>query len=165
MASKSLDLAIIRARAKEVYGNNYKVLNMKRHETNRDYILTIKCNNCEAERQIMNRQFLLGKSGCKCMKPGYMRKTAVEYAKELFVETDRGLIVGEELEEYIKQCITYDYPLLAGSVDFQYFVEDAVLALYEKKQVRRCKRCKGWFSKASYRNANTVCNYCLEGRI
>lgn len=152
-----------------VYENKYKVKSVFR-DNNSMVKLKIVCANCKAENEVYYSHFLKGKTICKCMKPAYLKKLSKDYAEKLYIEPDRGLVIGAELLIYIKQCITYDYPLLSENNDFIYWVEDELLSLYEKKGVKRCSRCKKWYprshyTRANYKKENGICTHCKEGEF
>lgn len=149
----------------DIYGERYLVKNIFRNE-NGDIKAIVQCTNCEAEKEVDYRSFIKGKSVCRCMQPKALRACAREYSKQLYIEPERGLIIGSELLTYIEQCVEYDYPRLKGSIDFIYYIEDEMLSLYEKIGVKRCNRCGKWYPRTHYKSKkNNICKYCISGEF
>ena len=93
-------------------------------------------------------------------------RMAKEYARELFVEPENGLLIGEELTTYIKECIAWDYKFLKNNKEFFYLVEDALLNYYEKKKVKKCCRCKKYYPGSMYqKTAGDLCDNCRTGAL
>lgn len=149
----------------DVYGDKYLIKTIFRNE-NGDARLIVSCANCEAEKEVDYRNFVKGKSICRCMQPKALRKCAREYSRGLYIEPDRGLIVGPELLEYITQCVAYDYPTLNGSKEFIYYIEDELLSMYEKKGAKKCDKCGKWYPKKHYKSdLSNTCNHCISGEF
>lgn len=166
MASKiKLTDEYIRDIVLNAYGNKYMIKNIFRNE-NGDAKLIVHCTNCEAEKEVDYRNFKKGKSVCRCMQSKALKACAREYSRKLYIEPERGLIMGSELLEYIRQCIAYDYPTLNGCKDFLYYVEDEILSLYEKKGVKKCERCGKWYPKTHYKSKlHNTCKHCISGEF
>ena len=166
MASKiKLTDEYIRGVVLDTYGDKYLIKNIFKN-VNGDAKLIVICANCEAEKEVDYKNFIKGKSVCRCMQPKALKACAREYSRRLYIEPERGLIVGSELLTYIKQCIEYDYPRLKGSEDFIYYIEDELLALYEKKGVKRCNRCGKWYPKTHYKSKKEdICKHCISGEF
>ena len=122
-----------------VYGEKYTFRKIFRND-NADIKVLVKCNLCEGERVMDYNNLRRGRTSCKCMNQKALKKLSKDYAKLLYIEPSRGLIVGDELLNYISECIEYDYPMLNRHNDFLYDVEDELLSLYEKNKVIRCPK-------------------------
>lgn len=166
MASKiKLTDDYIRKTVFDIYGEKYLVQGIYRNE-NGDVKIIVHCTNCEAEKEMDYKNFIKGKSVCRCMQPKALKACAREYSRRLYIEPEMGLIVGSELLEYIEQCVAYDYPKLNGSTDFIYYIEDEMLALYEKKGVKKCERCDKWYPKTHFKSKkHSICKHCIEGDL
>ena len=168
MASKynTLNKDIISRNINKVYDGIYKVKAIKKNESARDYTVDYECTLCGCDRSISYRHLLKGSCKCKCMNPASLKKTAKEYARSLYIEPERGLLVGQELITYIKQSIAYDYPFFYNNQDFIFLVEDELLKVYEKKGVCQCKRCKRWYPKTMYKKTTgNICDNCRTGAL
>lgn len=162
----SLTKEIVSKKVNEVYKGLYKVKSIKKNDSTRDYTVEYECTLCGCIREVSYRHLLSGVSKCKCMRPASLKRTAKSYARELYVEPERGLLVGQELEEYIRQSVAYDYKFFTGNKEFYYLVEDELLKIYERKGVSQCSRCKGWYPKTMYKKTTgDVCENCRTGAL
>ena len=150
----------------DVYGDKYTIKNIFR-TSNSDVKVIIKCTLCEGEKELTYKQLIKGKTSCRCMKPKALRSYAKEYAKRLYIEPDRGLMVGTELLTYMEQCIEYDCITLKGNQIFLDYLENELLSLYEKRDVKKCDTCGRWypgsyFQRKRYKN---TCKHCISGDL
>lgn len=166
MAGRTTTIETVRSNVRAVHGDRFRVKSFYHSQKIRDYKVIIECPICENTREIGYRHLLKGKTRCNCTNPSKLKERAKAYSRQLYIEPERGLIVGDELLEYIRQCIEYDYPTLAGSVEFLYMIEDEMINLYEKKGARKCTRCGRWYTKEFYNTSiSKVCKQCVSGRL
>ena len=149
-----------------VYKGQYTLKSAIREKGKRDYTVKIECNCCNTIKEVGYRYLLKGQSQCRCMKPASLKRIAKEYARELFIEPENGLLIGEELTTYIKECIAWDYKFLKNNKEFFYLVEDALLNYYEKKKVKKCCRCKKYYPGSMYqKTSGDLCDNCRTGAL
>ena len=165
---KSKDKRIIaKSEAQEVidlaYGSKkYKVLKLTRIPDKRAIRVEVQCCRCGSIEEYVYGYFRKGEVKCPCGDSEGLKKMAKNYAKALYIEPEMGLIVGDELYEYITSSLGYDMPGLKDCIEFVEYVEEYMLDIYETKKATQCKRCKGYYP-AKYISLGKICYTCRNG--
>ena len=153
--------------AQEAIDNNYgtgvyKVLKVQHIKEKRSVKIEIECFRCGSIEEYVYNYLINNEIRCLCSNTEGLKKMAKNYAKGLYIEPEQGLIVGNELLDYIKQSLGYDMPGLKDCMEFVEYVEDYLLDIYETKRATQCKRCKGYYP-AKYVSLGRVCYHCRSG--
>lgn len=140
----------------------YKLLKVHHMRESRTIKIEVECCRCGSIESYVYNYFVKNNIKCLCFNTEGLKKMAKNYAKELYIEPENGLIVGNELVDYIKQSLGYDMPGLKDCTEFVEYVEDYMLDIYETKRATQCKRCKGYYP-ARYISYGKVCHHCRNG--
>ena len=146
-----------------IYGKGvWKVVKLKITKEKKLMKLEAQCTRCNSSDEYSYTYFLRSNQECMCKNDDGLRKMATKYADVLFIEPDKGLLLGKDLTDYVKSCVAYDMPFLGECTEFIEYIEDAMLDIYESKNAKQCIRCKKYFPKSrlSYRG---LCRCCKGG--
>lgn len=144
-----------------VYGKGvYKIIKML-SDGNKALKAEIECCKCSSVREYTYGHLRKGTTECMCNNPEGLRRLAKNYAIELYIEPDEGLITGSDLEEYIIASLGYDKPAMQRNEEFIALVEDFVLEEYERKKATKCKKCRRYYPKRKLERG--ICRCCKKG--
>lgn len=155
---------------KEAYGNEriYIKTEYGRDGKYEDILfITVECIYCKRIKKATVSEHKQ-KRECKCKKEGYLKKSIEDYALELFRDLkkdNRGLLIGQELEEYIRASALYDRGELANIKGYKEKIYDCMIDIYEKEDVFICDNCKKLYPDSIRRNKKIkLCKICINKR-
>lgn len=162
LSEKKLNKQSIQEVLNEAYGpNTYRVLKTYRTET-RDQKVEVQCIKCNSINEYSYQHFKKGNTKCACKDPEGLKRMAKNYAGELYIEPYEGLIIGEELGNFILECLGHDMPMMRDCTEFVDMVEDYLLTIYEEKEATVCKRCGKWYPGRNI-DSKGICIACRKG--
>lgn len=147
----------------EIYGVGTYCIQRLYRTANRDLKVQMKCCKCNSFYEFGYKHVRKGSTQCLCSSATGLREMAKRYAKELYIEPYDGLIVGDDLGEFILTCLMYDMPQMRKNEEFVEMIENYLLEIYEEKGATRCKRCGKYYPRSVIKK--DICRGCRKGMI